>query len=487
MANRNLTDAKKAKQDEFYTQYADIQTEMNAYLEYDPKVFRGKTVLLPCDDPEWSNFTRYFAENFAALGLKKLISTSYAPASKTAKYGSLFEYAALQNGETPKNDRGKIFVLDHDVTGDGKINFDDLEWQYLEGDGDFRSEEVCRLRDEADIIITNPPFSLFREFLAWIMEANKRFAIIGNRNAITYKEVFPLIKENKIWLDNPFVRGAGYFKSSMEVDKSLSYYNSHDYREGFIRVPGVRWFTNIEHGRRHQPLQLMTMADNVKYSRHKEVKGVGYARYDNYDAIEVPFTDAIPSDYMADMGVPISFLDKHCPEQFEIVRFRKGNDEKDLTYDENAPKIISQTDRQTDRQTKVDCALLQDHHQEKGVAASWEFPSVSSTSTAPTSSSLSVSPTTARTASMTCSLRQSAANKSSNGCSSGTRCNGVMGVPISFLDKYCPEQFEIVGATERGQGFFLRIVGFIKRRCPAEHWRQSDLQAPFHPPEGIET
>ena len=201
--------------------------------------------------------------------------------------------------------------------------------------------------------MTNPPFSLFREFLAWILEGrggltcggsgspalpcggtsvgrgvpdapSKQFAIIGNRNAITYKEVFPLIKENKIWLDNPFVRGAGYFKSSMEVDKSLSYYNSHDYREGFIRVPGVRWFTNIEHGRRHQPLQLMTMADNVKYSRHKEVKGVGYAKYDNYDAIEVPFTDAIPSDYDGVMGVPISFLDKHCPEQFEIVGLAKA-------------------------------------------------------------------------------------------------------------------------------------------------------------------
>jgi len=193
------------------------------------------------------------------------------------------------------------------------------------------------LRDEADVIITNPPFSLFREFLAWIMEADKKFSIIGNRNAITYKEVFPLIKANRIWLDNPFVRGAGYFKSSMEVDKSLSYYNSHDYREGFIRVPGVRWFTNLEHGRRHQPLQLMSMADNVKYSRHKEVKGVGYQKYDNYDAIEVPFTDAIPSDYDGIMGVPISFLDKYCPEQFEIVQFRKGNDDKDLCVGGECP------------------------------------------------------------------------------------------------------------------------------------------------------
>ena len=324
--NATLTSAKKAKQDEFYTQYADIQTEMNAYLEYDPAVFKGTTVLLPCDDPEWSNFTRYFAENFSALGLKKLISTSYSPEAKTAKYGSLFEYAASHDDAMPKNERGKIFVLDHDVTGDGKVNFEDIEWTYLKGDGDFRSDEVRKLRDEADVIITNPPFSLFREFLAWIMEADKKFSIIGNRNAITYKEVFPLIKANRIWLDNPFVRGAGYFKSSMEVDKSLSYYNSHDYREGFIRVPGVRWFTNLEHGRRHQPLQLMTMADNVKYSRHKEVKGIGYQKYDNYDAIEVPFTDAIPSDYDGIMGVPISFLDKHCPEQFEIVGMCENED-----------------------------------------------------------------------------------------------------------------------------------------------------------------
>ena len=307
-----LQKAKKAKNDEFYTQYADIQTEINAYLEYDRDTFRGKTVLLPCDDPEESNFTRFFAENFSSLGLKKLISTSYAPAAKQAKYG-----LAL-TGEFD-TDHGRIMVIDHDMNGDGKINFKDLEWRYLDGDGDFRSEEVRKLRDESDIIVTNPPFSLFRDFLAWIMEADKKFAIIGNRNAITYKEVFPLIKSNKVWLDNPFVRGAGYFKAAVEVDKSLSYYNSHDYREGFIRVPGVRWFTNLEHGRRHQPLQLMTAEKNKKYSKHKEVKGVGYKTYDNYDAIEVPFTDAIPNDYDGVMGVPISFLDKYCPEQFEIV------------------------------------------------------------------------------------------------------------------------------------------------------------------------
>ena len=169
------------------------------------------------------------------------------------------------------------------------------------------------------------------------MEAGKKFAIIGNRNAITYKEVYPLIKANEIWLDNPFVRGAGYFKSPIEVDKDLSYFNSHDYRAGFIRVPGVRWFTNLEHGRRHQPLQLMTMADNIKYSRHEEIKGIGYKKYDNCDAIDIPFSDAIPSDYTGIMGVPISFLDKYCPEQFEIIRFRKGDDGKDLSIDGECP------------------------------------------------------------------------------------------------------------------------------------------------------
>ena len=166
MANKNLSAAKKAKQDEFYTQMNDIQAEINAYLDFDENTFRGKTVLLPCDDPEWSNFTLFFAQNFERLGLKKLISTSYAPESKTAKYGALFEYAASQNGETPKNERGKIFVLDHDTNKNGRIDFEDLEWEYLKGDGDFRSEEVCRLRDEADVIVTNPPFSMFREFLA---------------------------------------------------------------------------------------------------------------------------------------------------------------------------------------------------------------------------------------------------------------------------------------------------------------------------------
>lgn len=315
--NSNLGAAKKAKNDEFYTQYEDIEREMNAYLEYDENVFRGKTVLLPCDDPEWSNFTKYFAQNFERFGLKKLISTSYAVESKNINLDwepTLFETENPNYDIDKSKTHGKIFVLEGDTTGNGRIDIEDLKWEYLEGDGDFRSEEVKRLRDESDIIVTNPPFSLFREFLAWIMAAGKKFAIIGNQNAITYKEIFPLIRDNSIWLGKGFSGGATHFYSPYQDTATAG-----DHRKGMIRVSGVVWFTNIEHGRRHQPLQLMTMADNIKYSKHKEVRGVGYFKYDNYDAIDIPYTDAIPSDYEGAMGVPITFMDKYCPEQFEIV------------------------------------------------------------------------------------------------------------------------------------------------------------------------
>ena len=305
MANTNLGAAKVAKNDEFYTQYHDIERDVNAYLEYDPDVFRGKTILLPCDDPEWSNFTKYFAQNFDRFGLKRLISTSYAPESKRYKKWepTLFETEDPKFDEDKSKTNGKIFILDKDKTGDGKIDVNDLQWDYLEGDGDFRSDEVKRLRDEADFIITNPPFSLFREFLAWVIDAGQRFLVIGNMNAITYKEVFPLIMHNKIWLGNNDVRWFYYEKASGDL-----YEAAHS-----------RWFTNIDNGRRHHPLPLMTMADNIKFSRHKEVRGNGYLHYDNYDALEIPYTDAIPGDYEGVMGVPISFLDKYCPEQFEIM------------------------------------------------------------------------------------------------------------------------------------------------------------------------
>lgn len=321
MANTNLTEAKNAKNDEFYTQYHDIEKEINAYLEYNPDVFRGKTVLLPCDDPEWSNFTKFFAQNFERFGLKKLISTSYAQESKTHHHyyqPSLFEVNDPAYDETKTTINGKIFTLTHDKSGDGKIDVDDLEWRYLEGDGDFRNKEITALRDEADIIITNPPFSLFREFLSWaLVEENKSFLIIGNMNAITYKEVFPLIKMNKMWLGPSISSGDREFRVPKEYPLNAAGWRIDEVGKKYIRVKGVRWFTNLDHGKRHVPLHLMSMDDNIKFN--KKLKSQAYQNYDNYDAIEVPFTDAIPNDYDGVMGVPISFLDKYSPEQFEIL------------------------------------------------------------------------------------------------------------------------------------------------------------------------
>lgn len=331
--NTNLGAAKAAKNDEFYTQYADIQKEINAYLEYNPDTFRDKTVLLPCDDPEWSNFTKFFAQNFERLGLKRLISTSYAVESKKYKYyePSLFETESPKFDANKTRIKGKIFELTYDTNQNGRIDIDDLEWHYLEGDGDFRSKEVCKLRDEADIIVTNPPFSLFREFLNWIIQADKNFLIIGNINAITYKEVFPRVKNNRLWI------GATNFNTGMYFLVPTGFEYSQTYKfersmggKAVNRVPGVCWFTNLDHGRRHEPLKLMSMKDNVRYGKHKEICKRGYIHYENYNAIDVPYSDAIPNDYEGVMGVPKTFVDKYCPEQFEIIGIAEGDSGKEL-------------------------------------------------------------------------------------------------------------------------------------------------------------
>ena len=311
MANKTLTQAKNAKYDEFYTQWSDIEREIQAYVEFDPDIFRGKTILCPCDNPYESRFFRYFALKFRALKLKKLIATCYVGSPFANTELSLFASESEKNKMTRNPHKIEITEIP-DLDDDGAVDLADVELllannrnhlTQLKGDGDFRSEEVKKLRDEADVIITNPPFSLFREFLAWIVEADKEFLIIGNMNAITYKEVFPLIKENKIWLG--VHSGA---REYLKPDKTMQ------------KMGNTNWFTNLEHGRRHQPMPLMSMKDNLKHSKHKEIRGkTTYERYDNYDAIEVPFTDAIPSDYDGVMGVPISFLDKYCPEQFEIL------------------------------------------------------------------------------------------------------------------------------------------------------------------------
>lgn len=333
--NVSLAAAKKAKNDEFYTQWKTIENEINAYLEFDPDVFRGKTVLLPCDDPEWSNFAKFFALHFMDYGIKKLISTSYAPNSNVglpSYQPTLFEMESPGFDATKTRENGKKFVLEpKDINGDGVVNIDDLEWEYLEGDGDFRSDEVTALRDEADIVITNPPFSLFREFVAWLMEGNVKFSAIGSNNATTYKEIFPLIQRNELWkgatgnsTDMVFgvPKGAEVKDADKQKAERLGYPSTDEY--DFTRLGNSCWFTNIDHGRRHEPLQLMTRADNVRFN--KKLKGQDYRAYENYDAIEVPFTDAIPADFDGVMGAPITFLDKYNPEQFEIVGTTESND-----------------------------------------------------------------------------------------------------------------------------------------------------------------
>jgi hypothetical protein len=328
MAKSNLDNAKTGKKDEFYTQYPDIESEMNEFYEYDKNVFRNKTILLPCDDPEWSNFTKYFVANFNRFGLKKLISTSYASASKASKYESsveeyhqvtLFELNNEKYDESKTDTHGKIFTLTR-KDNVSQVNIDNLDWDYLEGDGDFRSEEVTALLEEADIVVTNPPFSLFKEFVPWLINHNKQFIIIGNQNAITYKEVFPYLKDNKLWLGKCFSGNVGFFQSPYE-DKAVA----SEHKDGLIRVSGVMWFTNIDYAQRHEVYPLMTQDDNIKFNKklqnkcNSDYNGIFYPKYDNYDAIEVPVSDAIPSDYIGVMGVPITFLTKYDPEQFKII------------------------------------------------------------------------------------------------------------------------------------------------------------------------
>ena len=268
--------------------------------------------------------------NFAHLKpLSKNKSVLKNKGSESVYQFNLFDFITDYEKSSPEYDelktgtRGKIFVLERDVNCSGNIDIDDLEWHYLDGDGDFRSEEVKKLRDEADIIITNPPFSLFREFVAWIMEANKKCLIVGNVNCVSYKEIFPLLKSNKLWTGCRFNERVNGKNMTFRVPDNypLNGLESELGNDGkrYLAVPGIGWYTNLEHGRRHQPIPLMTMHDNLKFSKHKQVKDEGYKKFDNYDAINIPFTDAIPSDYDGLMGVPISFMKYYCPEQFEII------------------------------------------------------------------------------------------------------------------------------------------------------------------------
>jgi hypothetical protein len=297
--NKKLHQAKTSKKDEFYTQLSDIEKELKHYKSH----FKDKVVYCNCDDPRISNFFQYFALNFEKLGLKKLITTCYKNqdidlfSQNTSEKAIYLEYTGDKNGN---------FIPDIEEIG---VN-------YLNGDGDFRSSESIELLKQADIVVTNPPFSLFREYVSQLVEYDKKFIIVGHQNAITYKDIFKLIKENKMWMGYGFTGGAAHFINKHYED----YASAGDHKEGMIRVSGVVWFTNLDINKRHEDLIL-----------YKNYSPEEYPKYDNYDAINVDKTKEIPVDYDGNIGVPITFLDKYNPEQFEIIGQGQGNLYRELT------------------------------------------------------------------------------------------------------------------------------------------------------------
>ena len=311
MAKRNLDSAKTAKKDEFYTQMADIERELQHYWPH----FHDKIVLCNCDDPYESNFFKYFALNFNQLGLKKLICTCF-DGSPVQGNELLLDFGDFT--EDPKKIAYKVEITEvRDLNGDGAVDLADVQYllkndknaiSLLKQHGDFRSAECIDLLKQSDIVVTNPPFSLFREYIGQLMQYEKKFVIVGHQNAITYKEVFPLIKDNKVWLGYGFKGGAAHFFSPYEDIATAG-----DHKKDMIRVSGVNWFTNLEIPKRNEEMDLV-----CRYSPDE------YPHYDNYDAVNVDKTADIPCDYSGAMGVPITFLDKYCPEQFEIITLGIG-------------------------------------------------------------------------------------------------------------------------------------------------------------------
>lgn len=313
-SNSSLHRAAKAKNDEFYTQLSDIENELRHYKHH----FKDKVVYCNCDDPRVSNFFHYFSYNFEHLGLKKLIATCYQ-----SQEWDLFS----QNN----SDKAVYLIYEGDKNNSGAPDASEIEVLPLKGDGDFRSEECIELLKQADIVVTNPPFSLFREYVAQLIEYDKKFIIIGNKNAITYKEIFPLIKDNELWVGVTPMGTDMLFDLPPDYARKIMAENKLGSR--FRMVDGVAkgraqacWFTNLDHNKRHEELILYK-----KYSPEE------YPKYDNYDAIEVSRVAEIPYDYFSAMGVPITFLDKYNPEQFEIIKFRKGDDDKDLSINGKCP------------------------------------------------------------------------------------------------------------------------------------------------------
>lgn len=308
MPPRQLDTARENRKDEFYTQLTDIAKEMKYYKEH----FKGKTIFCNCDDPRMSNFFRYFALNFEFLGLKKIICTCYKSA----------DVDLFSNREA---EQAVSYVYEGNTDGDVE-NFSEIKVTPLKGNGDFRSEECIELLKEADIVVTNPPFSLFREYIAQLMKYQKKFIILGNMNAITYKEVFPYIKENKLWWGPSITSGDREFQVPEDYPLKAAGCRIDEQGRRFIRVKGVRWYTNLPTPKRSEHLIL-----------YKTYNPETYPKYDNYDGINVDKTTEIPCDWDGYMGVPITFIDKYCPDQFEIIKFRKGNDDKDLRVNGKCP------------------------------------------------------------------------------------------------------------------------------------------------------
>ena len=328
-SNRALTRAARAQQDEFYTTTPDIEYELQYYKEH----FRCRKILCNCDDPFESKFFEYFAIRFRLLNLAKLTATCYAGSPIAQRQLSLFEE------DKPAQERTPYCATMHelrDYNGDGRTDRHDVIWalqnipgalRKLEGDGDFRSPECIELLKDADVVVTNPPFSLFREYVALLMKYDKKFVIIANRNAITYKEIFPLFMQNKIWLGYGFVRGNAYFTApSTDVERFAD--GVYDPEKQTVKFRNCCWFTNLPIKKRYWPMAIF------KHYTPEE-----YPHYDNYDAIEVSRTDWIPVDYDGVMGVPITFMDKYNPEQFEIIGFRKGDDGRDLRYTKDGREV----------------------------------------------------------------------------------------------------------------------------------------------------
>ena len=397
MANTNLHKAKQAKNDEFYTQLTDVEKELRHYKNH----FKDKIIFCNCDDPTWSAFWEYFHLNFAELGLKKLISTHYDAKEKTYK----LEYTGGNDNDTTVG-----------------VKTDLLQ------NGDFRSEECIELLKEADIVVTNPPFSLYRSFVAQLMEYNKKFIIWSNNNSITYKEIFPLIKENKMWL--------GYMANKTCIFRLSDDYEKYDEKiteemndgHRYGKVPAISVFTNLDIPKRHEDLILW---QRYYDDNGNPIKGIEekYPHYDNYNAINVDKVSDIPCDYYECIGVPITFLDKYNPDQFEIIRFRKGEDGKDLVYIRPNSKIVN-----VERESSV---ILPNHHQKNTETNSQEMIEQLSMVDLSMQEYLSVE-----------KIKEILIKDFGYSAEDIQYCNGIMGVPITFLDKYNPDVFEIVECHE---------------------------------------